>query len=48
MTVLDTRVEGDGTVVEGFSWSHDHVARSGEMRLVVADRCIRRLTVAFA
>jgi steroid Delta-isomerase len=47
MTILDTRVEDDGTVVEGFSWSADHGVRSGEMRLVVEDGRIRRLAVAF-
>jgi hypothetical protein len=47
MTVLDVRVEKDGTVVEPFSWSADGGARSGEMRLVVADGRIRRLVVAF-
>ena len=48
MTILDTRVEADGTVVRGFSWSADGGRRSGEMRLVVADEQIRRLVVVFA
>ena len=47
MTVVDTRVEADGTVVEGFRWSADGGARSGEMRLAVEDGQIRRLVVAF-
>ena len=47
MTVLDVRVEDDGTVVEPFSWASDGGARSGEMRLVVEDDRIRRLVVAF-
>jgi ketosteroid isomerase-like protein len=48
MTVVDdTHVEADGTVVEGFSWTADDGARSGEMRLVVEDGQIRRLVVAF-
>ena len=48
MTILDTQVEPDGTVVEGFSWAADKGRRSGEMRLVVADEQICRLVVAFA
>ena len=47
MTILDTHVEADGTVVETFSWSADHGVRSGEMRLVVDGDRIRRLDVAF-
>jgi ketosteroid isomerase-like protein len=47
MTVLGSRVEEDGTVVEPFSWSADGGARSGEMRLVVGDGRIRRLVVVF-
>lgn len=47
MTVLESRVEADGTVVEPFSWTSDAAARSGEMRLVVDDGRIRRLVVAF-
>ena len=47
MTVLDVRVEGDGTVVEPFSWATDAGARSGEMRLAVEDGLIRRLVVVF-
>jgi hypothetical protein len=47
MQVLAVRVEDDGTVVEPFSWSAAGGARSGEMRLVVADGLIRRLVVAF-
>ena len=46
MTILDTAVEPDGTVVESFSWSSDGGERSGEMRLVVdagADPAPRRL-----
>ena len=48
MTIVETRVEPDGTVVEGFSWSTDAGRRSGEMRLVVAGDQIRRLVVSFA
>ena len=47
MTVLDVRVEDDGSVVEPFSWSADGGVRSGEMRLVVEDGRIRRLVVVF-
>ncbi len=47
MTVLDVRVEDDGTVVEPFSWATDGGARSGEMRLVVEADRIHRLVVAF-
>jgi ketosteroid isomerase-like protein len=47
MTVLDARVEGDGTVVEPFSWATDAGERSGEMRLAVEDGLIRRLVVVF-
>ena len=47
MTILDTAVEADGTVVERFSWSSDDGARSGEMRLVVDGDQIRRLVVSF-
>ena len=47
MAIVDTRVEPDGTVVEGFSWSADGGARSGEMRIVVAGGLIRRLVVVF-
>ena len=47
MTVLASRIEDDGTVVEPFSWASDAGARSGEMRLVVDDGRIRRLVVAF-
>ena len=47
MRILDTRVDEDGTVVEGFSWSADNGARSGEMRLVVDGKQIRRLVVTF-
>ena len=47
MTILDTRVEPDGTVVESFSWSADSGARSGEMRLAVDGGRIRRLVVVF-
>jgi hypothetical protein len=47
MQVLGVRVEEDGTVVEPFSWSSDAGARSGEMRLVVADGRIDRLVVVF-
>ncbi len=45
MTILDTRVEPDGTVVEAFSWSADSGSRSGEMRLTVAGERIQRLVV---
>ena len=47
MTILDTRIEPDGTVVEAFSWSADGGARSGEMRLTVDGGRIRRLVVVF-
>jgi steroid Delta-isomerase len=47
MTILDTRIEPDGTVVEAFSWSSDGGARSGEMRLTVDGGLIRRLVVVF-
>jgi hypothetical protein len=47
MTILDTRVEPDGTVVEAFSWSEDGGARSGEMRLAVDGERIQRLVVVF-
>ena len=47
MTILETHVEADGTVVEEFSWSADDGARSGEMRLGVDGEQIRRLVVAF-
>ena len=47
MTVVDTRMEADGTVVEGFSWFADGGARSGEMRLVVEDGQIHLLVVSF-
>ncbi len=47
MTVLDTHVEPDGTVVEAFSWSADAGRRSGEMRLTVDAGLIRRLVVVF-
>jgi ketosteroid isomerase-like protein len=47
MTVLDVRVEDDGTIVEPFSWASDGGARSGEMRLVVEAERIRGLVVAF-
>src|SRR5262245_1869822 len=47
MTILDTRIEPDGTVVEAFSWSSDGGERSGEMRLVVDGDRIRRLVVSF-
>jgi hypothetical protein len=46
MTILDTRVETDGTVVEAFSWSADGGSRSGEMRLTVDGEQIQRLVVA--
>lgn len=48
MSVLDTRVDDDGTVVEGFSWTADAATRSGEMRLTIEAGRIRRLVVAFA
>jgi hypothetical protein len=47
MTVIDTRLEPDGTVVEAFSWTSDAGRRSGEMRLTVDGGEIRRLVVAF-
>ena len=47
MTVLDTTIESDGTVVEAFSWSGDGGRRSGEMRLTVDGGRIRRLVVVF-
>ena len=47
MTILETRIEPDGTVVEAFSWSADGGARSGEMRLTVDGGRIRRLVVVF-
>jgi steroid delta-isomerase len=47
MTILDTRVEPDGTVVETFSWSADGGSRSGEMRLTVDGEQIQRLVVVF-
>ena len=47
MTILDTDVEPDGTVVESFSWSSDGGERSGDMRLVVDGEQIRRLVVSF-
>ena len=47
MTILDSAVEPDGTVVESFSWSSDGGERSGEMRLVVDREQIRRLVVSF-
>jgi ketosteroid isomerase-like protein len=47
MTVLDVRVEDDGTIVEPFSWASDGGERSGEMRLVVEAERIRGLVVAF-
>ncbi len=47
MTILDTRVEPDGTVVEAFSWSADGGVRSGEMRVTVDGGRISRLVVAF-
>ena len=47
MTILETRVEPDGTVVEAFSWSADGGSRSGEMRLTVDGEQIQRLVVAF-
>ena len=47
MTILDTRIEQDGTVVEAFSWSADGGSRSGEMRLTVAGAQIERLVVVF-
>jgi steroid Delta-isomerase len=47
MTILDTAVEPDGTVVESFSWSSDGGERSGEMRLVADGEQIRRLVVSF-
>jgi hypothetical protein len=47
MTVLDVRVEDDGTIVEPFSWASEGGARSGEMRLVVEAERIRGLVVAF-
>ena len=47
MTILDTRVELDGTVVEAFSWSADGGSRSGEMRLTVDGEQIQRLVVVF-
>jgi hypothetical protein len=47
MTILDTEVEPDGTVVESFSWSSDGGERSGDMRLVVDGEQIRRLVVSF-
>ena len=46
------RIDDDGTVVEGFSWSADGGTRSGEMRLTVEAGRIRtarrrlRLTAA--
>ena len=47
MTILDTGLDPDGTVVESFSWSSAGGARSGEMRLVVDGDRIRRLVVSF-
>jgi steroid delta-isomerase len=47
MTILDTRIEPDGTVVEAFSWSADEGSRSGEMRLTVDGEQIQRLVVVF-
>ena len=47
MTVLDTRIGSDGTIVEAFSWSADAGVRSGEMRLTVGGGRIRRLVVVF-
>jgi len=47
MTILETHVEPDGTVVEAFSWSADGGSRSGEMRLTVDGEQIQRLVVAF-
>ena len=47
MTILDTRVEPDGTVVEAFSWAADCGSRSGEMRLTVDGEQIQRLVVVF-
>ena len=47
MTVLDTRIGSDGTIVEAFSWSADAGVRSGEMRLTVDGGRIRRLVVVF-
>jgi len=47
MTILDTRVEPDGTAVESFSWSADGGSRSGEMRLTVNGEQIQRLVVVF-
>jgi hypothetical protein len=47
MTILDTWVEPDGTVVEAFSWSADGGSRSGEMRLTVDAGRIRHLVVVF-
>jgi hypothetical protein len=47
MSILAVRVEGDGTVVEDFSWSADGGARSGQMRLTVANERILRLDVSF-
>jgi ketosteroid isomerase-like protein len=46
MSILAVRVEGDGTVVEDFSWSADGGARSGQMRLTVANERILRLDVS--
>ena len=48
MNVLYTRIDDDGTVVEGFSWAADAGRRSGEMRLTIEAGRIRRLAVAFA
>jgi steroid delta-isomerase len=48
MTIVDTRVDDDGTVVEGFSWTADAGVRSGEMRITVEAGRIRRLVVSFA
>jgi steroid Delta-isomerase len=47
MTILGTRTNEDGTVVEDFSWSADGGVRSGEMRLTVEGERIRRLVVSF-
>ena len=47
MTILDTRIGPDGTIVEAFSWSADAGVRSGEMRLTVDGGRIRRLVVVF-
>jgi hypothetical protein len=47
MTILDTAVEPDGTLVERFSWTSDGGAPSGDMRLVVDGEQIRRLVVSF-